>query len=87
MLPALDWQAQAAINSIAFGIGDDCALLQPAPGMQLAISTDMLVEGRHFRRDWSHPAEIGRKAITQNFADVEAMGARPIAVARARKGS
>lgn len=42
--PVLANQARAAINSIAFGIGDDCALLQPAPGMQLAISTDMLVK-------------------------------------------
>ena len=38
-------------DSVALGIGDDCALLQPATGMQLAISSDMLVEGRHFFAD------------------------------------
>ena len=60
--------------------GDDAAVLDhAAPNSRTVITTDTLVEGRHFRRDWSHPAEIGRKAITQNFADVEAMGARPIA--------
>lgn len=60
--------------------GDDAAVLNhAAPNSRTVVTTDMLVEGRHFRTDWSHPAEIGRKAITQNFADVEAMGARPIA--------
>jgi thiamine-monophosphate kinase len=39
------------------------------------VSTDMLVEGRHFRLDWSSPHDIGRKAIAQNAADIEAMGA------------
>ena len=43
------------------------------------VSTDMLVEGRHFRLDWSAPHDIGRKAIAQNAADIEAMGARPTA--------
>ena len=39
------------------------------------MSTDMLVEGRHFRLDWSTPHDVGRKAIAQNAADIEAMGA------------
>jgi thiamine-monophosphate kinase len=43
------------------------------------VSTDMLVEGRHFRLDWSTPRDVGRKAIAQNAADVEAMGATPTA--------
>ncbi|MDR7355461.1 thiamine-monophosphate kinase [Corynebacterium felinum] len=60
--------------------GDDAAVLDHgAPNSRTVITTDMLVEGRHFNLDWSNPAEIGRKAITQNFADVEAMGARPVA--------
>ena len=76
--PVLANQAQAAINSIAFGIGDDCALLQPAPGMQLAISTDMLVEGRHFFADVD-PESLGHKALAVNLSDLAAMGAEPLA--------
>lgn len=60
--------------------GDDAAVLShAAPNSRTVVTTDMLVENRHFRLDWSTPAEIGRKAITQNFADIEAMGARPVA--------
>lgn len=76
---------QAAINVIIAHApssrnGDDAAVLpHAAPNSRMVVTTDMLVENRHFSLDWSTPAEIGRKAITQNFADVEAMGARPIA--------
>ncbi|MFV8380977.1 thiamine-phosphate kinase [Corynebacterium hindlerae] len=60
--------------------GDDAAVLgQPAPNSRTVVTTDMLVEGRHFRQDWSTPEEIGKRAILQNFADIEAMGARPVA--------
>ncbi|MEJ5928233.1 thiamine-phosphate kinase [Corynebacterium sp. H128] len=60
--------------------GDDAAVLgQPAPNSRTVVTTDMLVEGRHFRREWSTPEEIGQRAILQNFADIEAMGARPVA--------
>ena len=60
------------------GIGDDCALLQPAAGMQLAISTDMLVEGRHFFANVD-PAALGHKALAVNLSDLAACGARPLA--------
>ena len=60
------------------GVGDDCALLQPAPGMQLAISSDMLVEGRHFFSDVD-PAALGHKALAVNLSDLAACGAHPIA--------
>lgn len=60
--------------------GDDAAVLgQPAPNSRTVVTTDLLVEGRHFRQDWSTPEEIGMRAILQNFADIEAMGARPVA--------
>lgn len=60
--------------------GDDAAVLgAPAPNSRTVVSTDLLVEGRHFRQDWSTPEEIGKRAILQNFADIEAMGARPVA--------
>lgn len=60
------------------GIGDDCALLQPAPGMQLAVSSDMLVEGRHFVPAVD-PAALGHKALAVNLSDLAACGARPLA--------
>ena len=60
------------------GVGDDCALLQPAAGMQLAISTDMLVAGRHFFADVD-PRTLGHKALAVNLSDLAACGARPLA--------
>ncbi len=62
----------------ALGVGDDCALLQPAPGTQIAISTDMLVQGRHFLVD-VEPAHLGHKALAVNLSDLAACGARPLA--------
>src|SRR5690348_15890295 len=61
------------------GIGDDAAVLA-APDARVVAASDLLIEGRHFRRDWSGPADIGAKAAAQNFADVAAMGAVPVAL-------
>jgi thiamine-monophosphate kinase len=61
------------------GIGDDAAVLA-APDGRVVASTDLLIEGRHFRRDWSSPREIGGKAAAQNLADIAAMGAVPTAL-------
>ena len=58
------------------GVGDDCALLAPTPGMQLAVSSDMLLEGRHFSPQDS-PAGIGHKSLAVNLSDLAAMGATP----------
>ena len=60
------------------GVGDDCAILQTAPGMQLAISTDMLVAGRHFFVD-ADPRALGHKSLAVNLSDLAACGARPLA--------
>ena len=60
------------------GVGDDCALIQPAAGQQLAISTDMLVEGRHFLSTVD-PARLGHKALAVNLSDLAACGAKPVA--------
>lgn len=58
------------------GIGDDCALIAPAPGEMLAVSTDMLVEGRHFLPDVD-PSALGHKTLAVNLSDLAAMGAKP----------
>jgi thiamine-monophosphate kinase len=62
----------------ALGIGDDCALLQPTPGTQWAISSDMLVEGRHFLSTVD-PYKLGHKALAVNLSDLAACGAKPVA--------
>jgi thiamine-monophosphate kinase len=61
-------------STVAVGPGDDAAVVVTGDG-RVVVSTDMLVEGRHFRLDWSTPYDVGRKAIAQNAADIEAMGA------------
>ncbi len=62
----------------ALGVGDDCALLQPKPGTQLAISSDMLVEDRHFFSD-ADPFALGHKALAVNLSDLAACAATPLA--------
>lgn len=60
--------------------GDDAAVLtSPTPNSRVVAGTDMLVEGRHFSPETTTPYCMGQKATVQNFADIEAMGARPIA--------
>ena len=65
-------------GAAALGVGDDCALLAPRPGMQLAISSDMLVEGRHFFADVD-PEALGHKALAVNLSDLAACAAKPLA--------
>jgi thiamine-monophosphate kinase len=62
---------------VILGIGDDAAVLKPARNMDEVVTTDGLVEGVHFRRDWSPPASIGHKALAVNLSDLAAMGATP----------
>ena len=69
---------QRPVRRSPLGVGDDCALLAPAAGMQLAVSTDMLVEGRHFFADVS-PKLLGHKALAVNLSDLAASGAKPLA--------
>ena len=74
---------QRPVRRSPLGVGDDCALLAPAPGMQLAVSTDMLVEGRHFLAD-VNPQLLGHKALAVNLSDLAASGAKPLAFTLAR---
>jgi thiamine-monophosphate kinase len=74
VLPGLPQGLQVLV-----GPGDDAAVLDLL-GTQVVVCTDVLVEGSHFRRDWSSAHDVGRKAVAVNVADVAAMGARPVAV-------
>ena len=79
--------AQAALNakaslpttaySVELGIGDDCALLHGQGIAQLAVSTDLFVEGRHFFKDCD-PYDVAYKALAVNLSDLAAMGATPV---------
>ena len=66
------------VRRAVLGVGDDCALLQPRPGMQLATSTDLLIEGRHFLSTVA-PERLGHKALAVNLSDLAACGAEPLA--------
>ena len=65
--------------SALLGPGDDAAMVA-APDGRVVASTDVLVEGRHFRRDWSSAADVGHRAAAANLADIVAMGATPTAL-------
>ena len=69
--------AQTQTDQVLLGIGDDCALLQPDAAQNLAVTSDMLVEGRHFfagaNAEW-----LGHKALAVNLSDLAAMGAKPV---------
>ncbi len=71
-------RAGKSVQGVDLGIGDDCALIAPAPGMQLAVSSDMLVEGRHFLSTVS-PEALGHKALAVNLSDLAACGTKPVA--------
>ncbi|MBL8332767.1 MAG: thiamine-phosphate kinase [Rubrivivax sp.] len=66
------------VRRAALGVGDDCALLRVEPGQQLAVSSDMLVEGRHFLSTVP-PERLGHKALAVNLSDLAACGAEPLA--------
>ncbi|MGK7345120.1 MAG: thiamine-phosphate kinase [Candidatus Nitrospinota bacterium M3_3B_026] len=64
-------------RDLLLGIGDDCAAIRPAPGHDLLLTTDTLMEGIHFRREFSSPRLIGAKAASVSFSDIAAMGGCP----------
>lgn len=66
-------------SGLTLGIGDDCALLTPRPGEELAVTTDLSIAGRHFRLEWHSPEVVGHRTLARGLSDLAAMGARPIA--------
>lgn len=79
---ALIARLQATLSTdgsrIKIGIGDDAAVWHPGARMASVITTDALVEGVHFRRDWTDWRSLGHKALAVNLSDIAAMGARPV---------
>jgi thiamine-monophosphate kinase len=65
-------------RAVVIGIGDDAAVLRPRSGEDIAVSTDALVEGVHFRFESQSARSIGRRALVANLSDLAAMGARPL---------
>jgi thiamine-monophosphate kinase len=66
-------------GGLRLGIGDDCALLAPRPGEEVAVTTDLSIAGHHFRLDWHPPEAVGHRALARGLSDLAAMGARPVA--------
>ena len=77
----IDWVRQRSVSypQVPVGIGDDAALLSPTSGEEVIVTTDMLMDGRHFIVGQTPPELIGRKSLAVNLSDIAAMGGRPIA--------
>ncbi len=72
-------RAAASTLRVRLGIGDDCAILRVPRGHELLVTTDLSLEGRHFRRDW-HPARsVGHRTLARGLSDLAAMGGEPLA--------
>ena len=69
--------AAAESPQVPIGIGDDCAVWTPSAGESVVVTTDSLVEGVHFRTDWTDPASLGHKTLAVNLSDLASMGAAP----------
>jgi thiamine-monophosphate kinase len=66
-------------KSVRLGIGDDCAVLRPPAGSEILVTTDLTLEGRHFRRDLHPPESVGHRCLARGLSDLAAMGATPLA--------
>ena len=70
--------ASSRSKAVALGIGDDCAILRPASGSEVLVTTDFTLEGRHFRRDLHSPESVGHRCLARGLSDLAAMGATPM---------
>jgi len=65
-------------RGIVMGVGDDAAVIRPRPGEDLLVTTDVLVENRHFKRQWFTGFELGWRLAAVNLSDIASMGGRPL---------
>lgn len=72
-------RAAARKKNILTGIGDDCAILRIPPGHEALVTTDLSLEGIHFRREWHSPESVGQRCLTRGLSDIASMGGQPIA--------
>jgi thiamine-monophosphate kinase len=79
MIAGIRRAARGRDPRVRLGIGDDCAILRVPRGHEVVVTTDLSLEGRHFRRDW-HPARaVGHRTLARGLSDLAAMGAEPLA--------
>lgn len=71
--------AAASSSQVRLGIGDDCAVLRPVPGTEVVVTTDLSLEGRHFKREWHSGGSAGHRCLARGLSDLAAMGAKPMA--------
>jgi thiamine-monophosphate kinase len=79
LISAIRSRAAPHRGIVRLGIGDDCAILRPAAGTEIVVTTDFSLEQVHFRRDWHTPESAGHRCLTRGLSDLAAMGARPAA--------
>lgn len=79
IVKAIRGRSRRSSKQIRLGVGDDCAVIRPRGGEELVVTTDMSVEGVHFRRDWDSPKTIGHRSLARGLSDIAAVGARPMA--------
>ena len=68
-----------SFSPVTVGIGDDCAILRPASGKEVLVTTDFTLETVHFRREWHTPESVGHRCLGRGLSDLAAMGAKPLA--------
>jgi len=79
LIRAIRDRAKQRRGSVTIGIGDDCAVLRPRAGEELVVTTDLSLEGTHFRREWHEARSVGHRCLARGLSDIAAMGAKPMA--------
>jgi thiamine-monophosphate kinase len=78
-LSRLRRRAEPRTAAVRLGMGDDCAILRPPKSTEVVVTTDLMLEGVHFRRDWHTVEQVGHRCLARGLSDLAAMGAKPLA--------